>query len=45
MDALESVTLIQKLEKAQSESHSQQKLIQYYTSTAEIEHCKSILEV
>jgi len=45
LDALESVTLIQKLEKAQSETHSQQKLIQYYTSTAEIEYCKSILEL
>ena len=44
MDALESVTLIQKLEKAQAESHSQQQLIKYYTSAAEIEYCKGILE-
>lgn len=44
MDALESVTLIQKLERAQAESHSQQQQIRYYTSAAEVVHVQSILE-
>ena len=44
MDALESVTLIQKLEKAQAESHSQQQQIRYFTSAAEVVYVQNMLE-
>jgi len=44
MDALESVTLIQKLERAQAESFSQQQQIRYYTSAAEVVYVQNILE-
>lgn len=44
MDALESVTLIQKLEKAQTESYAQQKQISYYTRQAEVVYIQGQLE-
>jgi hypothetical protein len=44
MDALETVTLIQKLEAAQTETYAQQKQIDYYKNTANVVYVQNILE-
>ena len=44
MDALENVTLIQKLEKTTAQNDSQQKQLDYYASTAEIVYVQNVLQ-